>query len=297
MASEEVMVAQNQGIGQKITQVAILLQTQKEATITAINLAIPAAINLVEMLKHRVKGLYQINSFERVENSMKTRLKIKLSFNPLNVADKGYQAPVPEDQVTEKSLDDLKKPPVRTARPGEETQTDRPQTDRPRGRRNRRSRGYFNKRADDDNKGEAENETRGGGRRFRRYDRGTRGERRGRYGYRPRGDKEDAGNRGEKDETTDRGDRGSSGYRGQRGERGNRDFRGGRDNRGDGGNTWGSENRAGRDEGYGNRRRARGIRGRGEPPRRVSNRAMRGAVTGSSNEYNRAADPGWEGVN
>ena len=116
MASEEVMVAQNQGIGQKVTEIAILLQTQKEATITAINLAIPAAINLAEFIKHRVKGLHQISSFERVQDSMKTRLKIKLSFTPLDTSNKGYQAPIPESEVTEKSLDDLKKPPPRVFR-------------------------------------------------------------------------------------------------------------------------------------------------------------------------------------
>lgn len=124
MASEEVMVAQNQGIGQKITQVAILLQTQKEAIITAINLAIPAAVNLVEIIKHKVKGLHQINTFEKVQDSNKTRLKIKLSFNPLDTANKGYQAPLPFDQVQEKSLEDLKKMPVRS-------QDERPNTSRP----------------------------------------------------------------------------------------------------------------------------------------------------------------------
>lgn len=129
MASEEVMVAQNQGIGQKITQVAILLQTQKEAIITAINLAIPAAVNLVEIIKHRVKGLHQINTFEKVQDSNKTRLKIKLSFDPLDTANKGYQAPLPLDQVQEKSLEDLKKMPVRS------------QDDRPNNRPYRRARG------------------------------------------------------------------------------------------------------------------------------------------------------------
>ena len=133
MASEEVMVAQNQGIGQKITQVAILLQTEKEATITAINMAIPAAINLAELIKHRVKGIHQINTFEKVADSNKTRLKIKLSLNPLNVNDKGYQAPLPSDQVQEKSLDELKKAPVRTWE------------DRPNARRSRRGRGRGNR--------------------------------------------------------------------------------------------------------------------------------------------------------
>ena len=116
MASEEVMVAQSQGIGQKITEVAILLQTQKQVTITAINLAIPTAINLAEFIKHRVKGLHQLNSFERVQDSMKTRLKIILSFTPLDNTSKGYQAPIPDSEVTEKTLEELKKPPQRVFR-------------------------------------------------------------------------------------------------------------------------------------------------------------------------------------
>ena len=113
MAGNEVMVGQNQGLGQKITQVAILLSTQKEVKISAINLAIPAAINLAELIKHKVKGLHQINFFERMQDSKKTRISITLSLNPLDSNHKGYQPPIPEDQVEEKSLEELKKPPQR----------------------------------------------------------------------------------------------------------------------------------------------------------------------------------------
>ncbi|OMJ66734.1 hypothetical protein SteCoe_36327 [Stentor coeruleus] len=209
MSSEEVMVAQNQGIGQKITQVAILLQTQREATITAINLAIPAAINLVEIIKHRVKGLYQVNSFERVPDSKKTRMKIKLSLNPLNPADKGFQDPIPESQVIEKTLDDLKKPPQRTFAPGEENR--RPEyTDRPARRRGgRRPRGGETMPRSDEKEHQEEEKTSWprGNRRTRRVRRGGRND---------RGD----GDRG------DRGGRGGRGYRGYRGDRGDRDYQG-----------------------------------------------------------------------
>ncbi|OMJ68778.1 hypothetical protein SteCoe_33681 [Stentor coeruleus] len=196
MASNEVMVAQHQGIGQKITQVAILLETQREATITAINLAIPSAINLVEMVKHRVKGLYQINTFERVADSKKTRLIIKLSFNPLDPTNKGYQAPIPEDQVNEKSLEELKKPlyPPRTQ--GED-RVEVGNSDRPRrwgGRRyygnEPRTKGEETENQDENSRGRnmrtrrGYRTRRGGYRDYQRLDRGTyrgQGSERGNY--------------------------------------------------------------------------------------------------------------------
>ncbi|OMJ86132.1 hypothetical protein SteCoe_12407 [Stentor coeruleus] len=219
MSSEEVMVAQNQGIGQKITQVAILLQTQREATITAINLAIPAAINLVEIIKHRVKGLYQVNSFERVPDSNKTRMKIKLSFNPLNPADKGYQEPIPENQVNEKTLDELKKPPQRTFTSGEENK--RPEyTDRPARRRGgRRPRGGETMPRSDEKEHQEEEKT--------RWPRGNRRSRRSRRGG--RNDRDDGGvrnDRGDRGGRSGRGGRGGRGNRGGRGDRGDRDYQG-----------------------------------------------------------------------
>ena len=134
------MVAQNQGIGHKITEIAILLQNKKEATITAINLAIPAAINLAEFIKHRVKNLHQLNIFERVENSMKTRIRIKLSLNPLDTTHKGYQAPLPIDQVIEKTLEELQKPPSRNLK--ENTEETKSGDKRGTGRGYRRGRRY-----------------------------------------------------------------------------------------------------------------------------------------------------------
>lgn len=115
MASQdEVTVSSTQGFGRQVSQVAALLETKRKATITAINLAIPSAVNLVELIKHRVKGIYQQNTFERVPNSNKTRVVFLISLDPLDPAHKGYQTPIPSDQVQEKTLDEIKNPPPRT---------------------------------------------------------------------------------------------------------------------------------------------------------------------------------------
>ena len=98
MASE-VTVSSTQGLTRVVSEVVALLESQKEAKITAINMAIPSAVNLVELLKHRVKGLYQQNSFEKVPVSNKTRVIFLLSLKPLDANHNGYQAPLPDSEV------------------------------------------------------------------------------------------------------------------------------------------------------------------------------------------------------
>ncbi|CAG9325129.1 unnamed protein product [Blepharisma stoltei] len=116
MASpDEVTVSSTQGFGRQVSQVATLLETKRQAKITAINLAIPHAVNLVELIKHKVKGIHQVNSFERVPNTNKTRVVFLLSLDALDQTSKGYQAPIPESQVESKSWDELKNPPARRA--------------------------------------------------------------------------------------------------------------------------------------------------------------------------------------
>ena len=111
MASTEVTISAGQGLSRQISEVARLLETHKEATISAINLAIPSAVNLVELVKHKIKGLHQVNKFERVPDSNKTRVVIKLSLKALDSSEKGYQAPIPDSQVTETPLKEMKLPP------------------------------------------------------------------------------------------------------------------------------------------------------------------------------------------
>jgi DNA-binding protein len=73
-----------------------------------------------------VKGLHQLNKFERVSGSNKTRVTIQLSLDTLDTTSTGYQAPLPTDQVEEKSLEELKTPPVVTRPERVRTRPDEP---------------------------------------------------------------------------------------------------------------------------------------------------------------------------
>lgn len=143
MSGQEVQVSKSQSLAFKISQCAGLLQTNREVTITAINSAISSAVNLAELLKHRVKNLYQENRFERVDNTSKTRLVIRLSLDPLPQNHTGSQLPIDEKDVIEKSLEDLKKLPWEVE--GAEPRPPRPERTEgySRGQRDSRgSRGY-----------------------------------------------------------------------------------------------------------------------------------------------------------
>ena len=236
MASE-VNVSSTQGLTRVVSEVAALLESQKEAKITAINMAIPSAVNLVELLKHRVKGLYQQNSFEKVPESNKTRVIFLLSLKPLDVNHKGYQAPLPESEVQEKSFAELQNPPSRSADDNADESRRRPRGNRgtrgTRGTRgNRGNRGGPRDRTE--TKGEGPSQTRTDlrptgqneerGRRGRRADRGSRAERG------QRNDRRETAERGQMEEGGQRGVSGELRGRGQglRGTRGGR--RGGRGN-------------------------------------------------------------------
>ena len=114
MSTTEVTVSKTQTLAFKISKAAELLETNQEVIITAINSAISSAVNLAEVLKHRIKGLHQINKFEKVAESNKTRVIIKLMFNDSQNSETGYQAPIPESEVQEKSLAEMKKLPWET---------------------------------------------------------------------------------------------------------------------------------------------------------------------------------------
>lgn len=111
MSGLEVAVSRSQTLAFKVVKAAELLESHQEVYITAINSAISSAIYLVELLKHRVKGLHQDNKFERVENTNRTRLVIRLSLKELSSSSEGYQKPIPESDVQEKSFTELKKLP------------------------------------------------------------------------------------------------------------------------------------------------------------------------------------------
>ena len=118
MSSTEVSVSGSPFIGMLITQCANCVETSREVTITAINTGIPSAINLAEMLKHRIVGLHQLNRMEKAPNSNKARIMITLSMSDKGTSDPGYQAPLPSDQVNSKSFDDLRVVPERKPREG-----------------------------------------------------------------------------------------------------------------------------------------------------------------------------------
>ena len=296
--SEEVVVSQLQGITFKVTKAAEMLEKNGTVTITAINTAISTAVTLVELLKHRVKGLHQVNTFERVPDSFKTRVVFKLSFKTEETTSTGYQKPIPENEVQEKTLTELKKPPWgdrnvdSKVEPGE-TNTGETVERRGRwgGRRrfgSRGRRGRFNnyrEGTDRDvktNEGEDEggNADRGDWvQRTRRAPRGTRGTFRGERG----GSWADRGGERGGSRWVDRGgERGGSRWVDRGGERGGsrRGYRGYRGDRG-GDRDWNNEERGGRGDGRGYRRprgEGRGRRG-GYGGEDRGNRGDRGGYT------------------
>merc|ERR1711920_367212 len=93
-------------------------QDKKTVTITGTGNAITKAVTLAEVAKRRFKGLHQITSLstteivdeyepleEGLDKVMDTRtlscIEIKLSKEPLDTSDKGYQAPLPDSEVTD----------------------------------------------------------------------------------------------------------------------------------------------------------------------------------------------------
>ena len=109
------------GISNVVVQAAAAFEKSRTVTLTAINSGIPNAVQAAELLKHRIRGLHQLNHFEKVPETNKTRVAIRLSLDPLDTRDKGYQAPLPESQVEAKTLSELQtRPPPRTPRPPRE---------------------------------------------------------------------------------------------------------------------------------------------------------------------------------
>merc|ERR1712151_543045 len=93
-------------------------ESKPTITITGTGNAVTKAVTLAEVAKRRFKGLHQITSlstteivdeYEPLEEGLdkvtETRtmscIEIKLSKEPLDTSDKGYQAPLPESEVTD----------------------------------------------------------------------------------------------------------------------------------------------------------------------------------------------------
>ena len=106
----EVTVSSSDSVYKNLPYLHKLLKTDQQATITAISTAIPVAIKLAEALKREKKGLHQQNTFEQFPNTTKVKVSILLSLNPLDSSHTGYQPPIPDSEVKEKSFPNTKKP-------------------------------------------------------------------------------------------------------------------------------------------------------------------------------------------
>ena len=107
----EIQVGAFFSMGNLITRAAEALESSGEVRLTGINFSASKVIDVAEMLKHAVKGLHQVNELESFEG--KTRLTIVCSTKKLSGSKGYYTAPIPADQVEEKSFEALKTRPPR----------------------------------------------------------------------------------------------------------------------------------------------------------------------------------------
>jgi len=95
-----------------------------DLTVVATGTALATAVTIAEILKRRFKGLHQITKVGSIEITDKYEpleegldevtdvrsvsfIEVKLSKNALDTKDKGYQPPLPEDQVQEVSAEEM----------------------------------------------------------------------------------------------------------------------------------------------------------------------------------------------
>ena len=126
----EIRVKRKVGIGRYLKRAHDLLNEKDHAqtvVIKAVSNAVESAVKLAELIKHRVKGLHQINKITNVTideeyeplvegldhlkfSRIFSMIEIKLSVTPLDKNDLGYQSPIPEDEVEEYSERKVKQP-------------------------------------------------------------------------------------------------------------------------------------------------------------------------------------------
>lgn len=116
MEAEDIQVSGSRGAGAVVAEAAKHLERNGRARMCAINFAMPRLIQAVEILKHKVAGLHQINEIEHLEESNKTKLSVTLSFSLLTSSHSGYQAPLPASQVQSVPLSEIAKIPEREER-------------------------------------------------------------------------------------------------------------------------------------------------------------------------------------
>merc|ERR1711974_66668 len=125
---EEIRVTSAGSVSSYVSRAAKLFGEMEKVfvTVTATGNALTKAVTTTEVIKRRVKGLHQITKMENQEivdeyepleegldKVTDTRsvpsLEIKLSKDPLDTKDKGYQAPLDESMVTEVDPEELMK--------------------------------------------------------------------------------------------------------------------------------------------------------------------------------------------
>jgi hypothetical protein len=124
LPNNEIRVKRKVGIGRYLKRAYDLLTDKENANptiiIKGVSNAVESAVKLAELIKHRVKGLHQLNKisnitiddeYEPLEEGLDhlkftrivTMLEIKLSLIAPDKKDLGYQPPIDESEVQEYS--------------------------------------------------------------------------------------------------------------------------------------------------------------------------------------------------
>ncbi|CAK0809798.1 unnamed protein product [Prorocentrum cordatum] len=128
IAEDEIRVTAAGSVSAYVSRVAkVFTELEKPSvTIKATGGALTKAVTLAEVVKRRFKGLHQITSvgslevvdeYEPIEEGLDpvtdtrtlTVIEIKISKEPLDTSDKGYQAPIDEALVTDYDPDKVSK--------------------------------------------------------------------------------------------------------------------------------------------------------------------------------------------
>ena len=269
LPANEIRVRRGVGIGRYLKRAWDLLNGAEggddTVVIKGVSNAVQSAVNLAELIKHRVKGLHQINKISNITivdefepliegldhlkfSRVVTMLQITLTKSEnVDTSDIGYQPPIPESEVQE--YNERERNDGEGSKRGPST-GNRGRGERGRGRgrgrggRGRGLRAGFRGRGGDggdryprdrrDDGEERKEGTRGGARRGgeRGYDDGYRPRGRGGEPRRERDDRDDREDRPRERREGDRPPRGDRGGRGQRRDYGGADYDGERPRRG-----------------------------------------------------------------
>ena len=122
LPENEIRVKKDVGVGRYLNRAYDLLSGKiaghDSVVIKGASNAMEQAVKLAELVKHRVKGLYQVSKIQNLEivdeyepleeglDHLKferqiTMIVITLSKSPLDPKDIGYQEPIPESEVQE----------------------------------------------------------------------------------------------------------------------------------------------------------------------------------------------------